>query len=375
MTAFPPDPNQHPAVSLLKILADPAGPLNAAAAAEEHKEQARRHQVDNPAAIAPYPGLLQAAKEQAEIAAAMDPEAAWQQVLSRLQAADQAAGRAKGQLREFSDQDQAFLNAEWTSARRSLRYAQDQIRERRQLRPPWVSPPASSLLEVQEVFDRLSPFDQARFARALLERIAARGAKIPMESILNLHEAATAQVFAAAHADAEAAANPPAAGDTQAPARPSPDPPPAANDAAAAAAAKPEEKEKEKEEPEEIDPRRAALRRQLRRLAHQAGDRIYLQNAVLSYDAGLEREFPRLNWERLLTLYEESPNDWLYIIAGYMEMVTPQELEESAVGPPEDALPPRRRIGTAPDLFSGRLRPVYDRELTEEEKEAADPSA
>ena len=369
MTAFPQDPEQHPAVQLLKILADPAGPLAAAAAASEHAEQARLHQLENPDALRAYPGLLQAARDQAQAAAAQDPNLAWQQVLGRLQAADQAAALAQEQSQKFSDQDQAFLAAEWTSAQRSLRYAQERLRELRLLRAPWVSPPPSSLLEVQEAFDRLSPFDQARFARSLLERIAARGTKIPMESILCLHEAATAQVFTAAHAAAGAAADPTAAGDTQSPAGP------AATAATAAVAANPEEKEKQSEEPEEIDPRRAALRRQLHRLANQAGDRIYLQNAVLSYDAGLEREFPRLNWERLLTLYEESPNDWLYIIAGYMEMVTAQELEESAVGPPQDALPPRRRIGTAPDLFSGRLRPVYDRELTAEEREAAAPSA
>ena len=358
MTSFPQDPERHPAVQLLKILADPAGPLNPAAAATEHTEQARCHQVENPNALNAYPGLLQAAREQAQAAAAMDPDQAWQQVLGRLQAADQAAALAKEQTQEFADQDQAFLKAEWTSAQRSLRYAQERLRELRLLRAPWVSPLPSSLLEVQEVFHRLSPFDQARFARSLLEGIAAKAPQLPMESILNLHEAATAQVFLAA---AQAAAG---AGDTQSPAPPAPP-------AESGLEPEPSAPRRRPAEPEEADPRRAALRRQLNRLADAADDKIQFRDAVVHYAAGLEREFPRLNWDRLLTLYEESPGDWPYIIAGYMEMASPQELEESAVGPAEDTLPPRRRIGSAPDLFSGRLRPVYDRELTEEEREAA----
>ena len=108
-------------------------------------------------------------------------------------------------------------------------------------------------------------------------------------------------------------------------------------------------------------PARAAIRRDLQNLADYYADLIFVRDEAVHYESVLERYFPNLNWDRLLNLYGESPDDWTHIIAGYMEMLTPEELE-----PPEPpaaaAKPPLRCLGQAPDLFSGELRPVYNRE-------------
>ena len=127
------------------------------------------------------------------------------------------------------------------------------------------------------------------------------------------------------------------------------------NSAAAAARA-----EKEKEAAAE-SPARAALRRQLQNLADYYSDMISMQDGVVCYDAPLERHFPHLDWERLLTLYGESPDDWNYIIAGYMAGVTEAELNPPEA-PFEKLKPPLRCIGQSWDMLSGQLRPVYNRD-------------
>lgn len=108
----------------------------------------------------------------------------------------------------------------------------------------------------------------------------------------------------------------------------------------------------------ESDPRREALKRRLQEAAEFHSDDIYFQDGVLCCPTGLETRFPDLDWQRLLDLYADSPGDWSYIIAGYLDGIAPAELEENE----EETRPPLRRIGTAPDLFTGRERPVYNRE-------------
>ena len=112
--------------------------------------------------------------------------------------------------------------------------------------------------------------------------------------------------------------------------------------------------------PEAFSPRRAALARSLHNLADYYSDLIYYEDGAVHTEIILEKHFPDLNWDRLLDLYVDSPDDWPYIIKHYLAQVAEDELEDGPEDRPEEK-PPLRCIGTAPDLFTGELRPVYNR--------------
>ena len=104
--------------------------------------------------------------------------------------------------------------------------------------------------------------------------------------------------------------------------------------------------------------KRETLARTLQEAADHYADQIYYQDGVIHCPNSIETRFPDLDWPRLLNLYTDSPDDWKHIIANYLDGAAPEEPEDPAAAP----LPPLRRIGTAPDFFTGQERPVYNRD-------------
>lgn len=119
--------------------------------------------------------------------------------------------------------------------------------------------------------------------------------------------------------------------------------------------------------PEAGNPCWAALERSLQNLADCYSDLIYYQDGVIHTAIILGKCFPNLNWDRLLDLYADSPDDWPYIIRNYLGKATEEELEGEPQGRLEEK-PPPRCIGAAPDLFTGNLRPVYNPEPDPDEE-------
>ena len=109
-------------------------------------------------------------------------------------------------------------------------------------------------------------------------------------------------------------------------------------------------------------PARAAVRRQLQNLADYYADMLFIRDEAVHYQSVLERYFPTLNWDRLLGLYGDSPDDWPYIIDNYMNLLTPEELEPPDPPAVKGPRPPLRCIGQSRDMLSGELRPVYNRD-------------
>lgn len=128
------------------------------------------------------------------------------------------------------------------------------------------------------------------------------------------------------------------------------------------------------------NPRLAALERSLRNVADYYSDLIFLRDGATHYETALERYFPDLDWQRLLDLYADNPDDWKSIIPDYLAGVTADELAAEPADRAEEK-PPLRCIGTAPDFFTGQPSPVYNREpepgealpLEDETKPVPDP--
>ena len=105
------------------------------------------------------------------------------------------------------------------------------------------------------------------------------------------------------------------------------------------------------------------LKELLEDVADHAASDISIQRNAVVFESYLPRRWPQVNWDRLLALYGDHPGDWPTIIAEYLEMAandTPEQ--ESTEDRPQKPALPLQVIGHAPDLFSGEMRPVYNRE-------------
>lgn len=94
---------------------------------------------------------------------------------------------------------------------------------------------------------------------------------------------------------------------------------------------------------------------------HAAGD-IHIQGNAVVFESYLPRRWPQINWDRLLALYGDHPEDWSAIIAEYIELAASDPPDQDPDSQPQPPALPLQVIGHARDLFSDELRPVYNRE-------------
>ena len=202
MLEIPFNPEQHPAVQALKILLEPGVPLPDYQHCVEHAERAAANGLENPALAREYPRLVNRAIEQATAAAASRPERLWREALTALQQAALQAEQALGQVQNFADEDQEFLQEQWRGALLSLKFAQEQVYrplhgEPTTHRLPPLEP--SSLAEVMFLFNRLRPFDRAALAREMTERIIRDTPDLPENVAMEFQAAAANLMIKAAH--------------------------------------------------------------------------------------------------------------------------------------------------------------------------------